>query len=520
MSEPAAPTLLPVTALAPHPDNPRMLFREEVVERLAGWMQTDGFRPEYALIVRPLNGDYQLISGHHRKLAADRAGLAEVPCWIREMTDDEAFISLVTSNEQSELDPLERGIHARRAIELGIGGRGKRGGLSEYANAVGRAVSGISMLRDAAEVTETFQSIEGFPLADLLERSTHLIAVHAAPKQTWPILVNHLLKHGWSVAETKQWVTKIREFNIPGLHAFHLPLTEVAERFLSTREFSPRTVTQLVAATEAVWRYLDDRSDGAAERDRFDQWLIDNQGGEAWTVRGITAYHQQLIAEAFEVKGWHHGDWRHYIAELDDGSAALMLTDPPYGMGYQSDYRLDRTQPHRHEPISADGSSAASELAAAAAAMHSKLAEDAHVLVFCHWSTEQTTRVVLEAAGYTIRGSLVWAKDRTGMGDPTTTFAPKHERIIHAVKGSPVLYRRAPDVLSYPRPDATAHPTEKPVDLLAELIEATTVPGQLVTDPFGGVASTLVAAERTGRQRWGCELEERYHQLGEERLTP
>jgi site-specific DNA-methyltransferase (adenine-specific) len=65
---------------------------------------------------------------------------------------------------------------------------------------------------------------------------------------------------------------------------------------------------------------------------------------------------------------------------------------------------------------------------------------------------------------------------------------------------------------------ADRHPTEKPIALLSELISATTVEGDLVADPFGGVASTLVAATRTGRGAWGCELDEGYHETGKRRL--
>jgi hypothetical protein len=69
----------------------------------------------HALIVRPKSaeaGQYEVISGHHRLLAAERIGLPEVPCWVREMSDDDAYMQLVLCNTQSELHPLEEGKHA------------------------------------------------------------------------------------------------------------------------------------------------------------------------------------------------------------------------------------------------------------------------------------------------------------------------------------------------------------------------------------------------------------------------
>ena len=50
---------------------------------------------------------------------AVEAGPTEVPAWIREMDDDAAFMELVLANTQSELSPLERGMHALAAIEKG-----------------------------------------------------------------------------------------------------------------------------------------------------------------------------------------------------------------------------------------------------------------------------------------------------------------------------------------------------------------------------------------------------------------
>lgn len=153
--------------------------------------------------------------------------------------------------------------------------------------------------------------------------------------------------------------------------------------------------------------------------------------------------------------------------------------------------------------------------------MWPKLKADAHILCFCHWRTEfsdHSFHAALASAGYEIRGVLSWVKNQQGTGDLTGSFAPKQEWIIHAVKGNPCLYKRVPDVLFADRVTKTTHPTDKPVELLTQLIEPLTVEGQLVVDPFAGVASTLVAAKQTGRAFWGCELDAEYFREGSVRL--
>ncbi len=61
------------------------------------------------------------------------------------------------------------------------------------------------------------------------------------------------------------------------------------------------------------------------------------------------------------------------------------------------------------------------------------------------------------------------------------------------------------------------HPTQKPVGLLAEILEAFTDEGQTVLDLFGGSGSTLIACEKTGRACYMMEFEAAYVDLIVER---
>lgn len=508
-----------VTDLKPHPDNPRLQLREDVIERLVAEIERSGFGAEHAPLVRPYGDGLQIISGHHRIEAATRAGLTEVPCWIKDMDDDEAFMQLVLGNTQGELSPLEIGMHALKAVPLAEGGRGKKGGLSGYAERLGHSGEYVRQLRAGAEVlAETPNSSWGF----IADKAKHLYEISKAPRAVWRVLVEALVGGSWTVADASHHVQQIRQFDIPAEWSTWLPLDKVITRHLDTHEFSPRTVAKLVSAARQTVDWIEgNANDPKRALDEFTAWLEAGSGGVSWQPRAVAEYLQKLIASQFVVEGWHHGNWRDHIDSLDDGSVGLLLTDPPYGQGFQSDRRLDRRQPRKHDVIASDATAedAEAETLAMLEAFGSKLASNAHVLVFCSWAGEPGMREVISKAGYTLRGSLIWDKQTRGMGDPDTTFAPSHERILHAVKGSPPLYRRAADLLRHPRCGSERHPTEKPEALLAELIDATTAEGQLVADPFGGVASTPAAAKQSGRRWWGCELEEKYWQIGEERLS-
>jgi site-specific DNA-methyltransferase (adenine-specific) len=63
------------------------------------------------------------------------------------------------------------------------------------------------------------------------------------------------------------------------------------------------------------------------------------------------------------------------------------------------------------------------------------------------------------------------------------------------------------------------HPSEKPVELLRELIESSSCIGETVLDPFAGVGSTLEACRIEGRACVGIEIEERYAEIAANRLA-
>lgn len=180
-----------VTALFPHPHNPRIEPREDIIEQIAQRIAS-GFDPSHALIVRPIDGGYQIISGHHRVKAAERADLPTAPCWVREMSDAEAYMQLVLCNTQSELHALEEGKHA---AESGMD-------LKAYAEAAGKVYTTLSTKVKAYRV----MAVTHVSNATIRDSWRNLAEIHAAPQWLWSALVGEMVRSSWTVAQTREKV--------------------------------------------------------------------------------------------------------------------------------------------------------------------------------------------------------------------------------------------------------------------------------------------------------------------------
>ncbi len=100
--------LLPIASIVSFPNHPFGVRDDQDMEQLVESIQENGILSP--LTVRATaSGTYELISGHRRKHAAEIAGLADAPCIVKDLTDDEAIIAMVDSNLQREtILPSER----------------------------------------------------------------------------------------------------------------------------------------------------------------------------------------------------------------------------------------------------------------------------------------------------------------------------------------------------------------------------------------------------------------------------
>lgn len=273
------------------------------------------------------------------------------------------------------------------------------------------------------------------------------------------------------------------------------------------------------------------RTGGFHYGDEAEQWIDYAAAPMAQVAKALDTlvkWHRQMADEAAKEERiaaaaakpkprfYVQGDCLDVLKTLEPDSVKLLLTDPPYGMDFQSNRRTASAQASK---ISGDEdiAGALELLAAMLRTIDPAMQRDSHALIFTGWRHEPEFRRVIEAAGWHIAASLVWVKENHTSGD-LGGFAPKHERIIHARRGRAAIAPRIPDVLVFKREWQTSHPTEKPVALLRQLIEVTTVSGELVVDPFAGTGGTIDAALSVGRNALGIELSDEWYSEGVDRL--
>lgn len=109
----AATTEVGVERITPSPFQPRRTFDEAKIDELAASIRNQGIIQP--LVVRPKDGDYELIAGERRWRAAMKAGLTEVPVVVRDASDQEALqLALVENLQREDLNPIEEANGYRR----------------------------------------------------------------------------------------------------------------------------------------------------------------------------------------------------------------------------------------------------------------------------------------------------------------------------------------------------------------------------------------------------------------------
>lgn len=218
---------------------------------------------------------------------------------------------------------------------------------------------------------------------------------------------------------------------------------------------------------------------------------------------------------------WELGEHRLLCGDSTDAESVkklmngvtplIMVTDPPYGVKYDSSWRNDGPQdPLKRSSIKNDDRAdwrESYELSGAQIAYvwHASLFSD----VFMH---------SLRDAGYEVKQQIIWHKTNFVMCQ--SSYHWKHEPCFFCVKKGKDLHwlgdRKQTTIWEAASPisaqsteteEASPHPTQKPVSLYEASIFNHTVPGDYLYDPFSGSGTAFIACEKTERRCLGVELD-------------
>lgn len=210
-----------------------------------------------------------------------------------------------------------------------------------------------------------------------------------------------------------------------------------------------------------------------------------------------------------------NGDCLEKMRDIPDGSIDLVLTDPPYGMDYQSARRTDKSL---WKPKIANDKQPFIWWMKLAC---EKLKEGGALISFCRFDSWSAFEFGAKLAGLAVKAEIVWDKMNHGTGDLRGTPGYRHEIALFATKGRFIFHCKRPQTLiPIPRVPAIKllHPNEKPVALMEWLVEHYCCEGGVVLDPFTGVSPVGVACKKLNRNFIGIELDENYFEISKKRL--
>ena len=211
----------------------------------------------------------------------------------------------------------------------------------------------------------------------------------------------------------------------------------------------------------------------------------------------------------------YQGDCLDILPTLEAGSVDAVITDPPYGIRYQSARQIDKNDWFPH--ILNDSKPFIDFIPGSIDA----LKDTGCAVVFCRWDVQESFRIALNKTKITVNSQLVWDRIAHGAGDPNKSPAPCHDVMLFGRMPSYKHWGARPtSVYRYQRIIGVnlIHPNEKPIELMENLITDYTSPGDTILDPFMGSGTTGVAALRTGRKFIGIELDPDYFKIAEERI--
>jgi len=448
--------------------------RTDVVEQLKERI-VKGYNPARPLTIVEKNGKNIVADGNHRLQVLKELGIEEVPCVIRQ--GNEYSISIECNSDEDTFAPedlfdrlqtiqaLKNEGHTQQEIGDIIGMA--RGTLAGYFTLINTIVANI----------------------------LHLCKTHQHGRATKNVAIATFnFTEGW--------------FRNSGLYELNEEYqTRVMNEFIEDKFNWNSNKLKQTSEKYKLWISMEElATESLHDKAALQEIKSMIQKGVFQTLQKLNVKIEEYNKDA--QNKLINGDCLTELNKLDDGTIDIVITDPPYGMNYVSN-KSKYTNHVTKEGLANDDDTAIQLFDDCCEILSRKTKEDAHLYFFININNYPIFRAIAEKY-FDVKTSLIWYKSDGGIGDLKYDWINGTEMIIYCTKGKKPVNKRRVNVLKYDRLHSSEmiHPTQKPEDLITEILSVSANKKDMFCDPFMGSGSHVKAAKKYGCNYIGIELDQ------------
>lgn len=230
----------------------------------------------------------------------------------------------------------------------------------------------------------------------------------------------------------------------------------------------------------------------------------------------------------------YNGDCLQGMATIAEGSAGLVITDPPYNLGlFMQKRNAGVFRMRKNHFISSGWDDLGYEewdvkMRAFLRESFRVLRPNGSMIIFMSLMKLESLIAAAQAAGFYYKTVGIWHKTNPIPRNMKLTFVNSTEAWVYFVKGGPsgVFNNQGKLIHDFFESSLTpasekrfgGHPTQKPLKLVSHFVGLLSNPDDLVVDPFMGSGTSGVACRNLGRKFFGIELEKNYVEVAAKRL--
>lgn len=358
-----------------------------------------------------------------------------------------------------------------------------------------------------AQIAQIAASIRewGFTNPVLIDPEGGIIAGHGrvmALRVIGAEIVPVIVAHGWSEAQKRAYIIADNQLALNATWKEEMLKVELSE--LSDLDFN----LDLIGFDEnALGKLLAKEPETEGDPEEVPEFPVHPTAkrGDVW----LLGKHRLVCGDST--------DPEDVARALNNVTPHLMVTDPPYGVKYDANWRNEADRANGKKiGARATGKVANDERWDWREAWALFPGDVCYVWLAGRLAGRLAEKVAgsLEASGFEIRAQIIWRKSNfaIGRGD----YHWQHEPCWYAVRKGKIGHwngdRKQSTVwdIDKPQKSETGHSTQKPVECMARPIRNNSSPGQAIYEPFCGSGTTLIACEIEGRVCHALEIEPKY----------